>query len=144
MNLKKNMNIIKCSTGSIRLVACALLASAFTGCVTHVHQPREVVYAQPPPVYVQAPVVVQEEYVYYPRYRVYYSSRSHQYIYQDRRAWVSRPTPPGVSVDVLFAAPSVRVDFHDHPSNHHASVERQYPKKWAPPANSHGHKEEHN
>ena len=35
----------------------------------------------------------------------------------------------------------VSVDFHDHPSAHHATIVRQYPKHWAPPGSSHGRKE---
>jgi len=33
--------------------------------------------------------------------------------------WVSRPAPMGVSADVLLASPSVKMDFHDSPANHH-------------------------
>jgi len=35
---------------------------------------------------------------------------------------LSRPAPPRVSAEVLFASPSVRLDFHDHPSKHHVVV----------------------
>ena len=77
--------------------------------------------------------MVQDDYVYYPGYQVYYSSNTRQYVYQEGRSWVSRPAPPRVSVDVLFASPSVRLDFHDSPAIHHAAVVRQYPKHWAPP-----------
>ncbi len=66
--------------------------------------------------------LVQDDYVYYPGYQVYYSSNRRQYIYQDGRSWVSRPAPPRVSVDVLFASPSVRLDFHDSPAIHHARL----------------------
>jgi hypothetical protein len=82
--------------------------------------------------------VVHDDYVYYPGYEVYYSSSRRQYTYRDGRSWVSRPAPPRVSVDVLFASPSVRLDFHDAPSVHHERVVRQYPKHWAPPG--HGNK----
>jgi len=57
-----------------------------------------------------------------PRLQVYYSSNLRQFTYLEGRSWVSRPAPPRVSVDVLFASPSVRLDFHDSPANHHASV----------------------
>jgi hypothetical protein len=46
---------------------------------------------------------------------------------------VTRPSPPRVSVNVLLAAPSVRVDFHDSPAAHHAAIVQTYPKNWAPP-----------
>ncbi len=97
------------------------------------------VYAQPPPVYVESGVVVQDDYVYYPGYQVYYSRNRRQYIYRDGRSWVSRPAPSRVSVDVLLASPSVRLDFHDSPAVHHATVVRHYPKHWAPPGWSPNH-----
>jgi hypothetical protein len=34
---------------------------------------------------------------------------------------------------VLFASPSVRLDYRDSPERHHAKVAKQYPKHWAPP-----------
>jgi hypothetical protein len=92
----------------------------------------ERMWRPPPPVYVERQVVVQPEYVYYPDYQVYYSSNTRQYVYRDGRSWVSRPAPPRVWIDVLFASPSVRLGFHDHPSNHDATVARQYPRHWAP------------
>ncbi len=129
------MNRTKCS--KIGFVFGTALLGALTGCVGYVDQPRQArVYAPPPPVYVENRVVVQDDYVYYPGYQVYYSSNRRQYIYQDGRSWVTRPAPPRVSVDVLFASPSVRLDFHDSPSVHHATVVRQYPKNWAPPGSS--------
>jgi hypothetical protein len=122
------------------LVGTALLG-VLTGCVGYVEGPRHSrVYAEPVPVYVQSPVVVQEHYVYYPRHQVYYSGSTRQYVYLEGSAWISRPTPPRVSVDVLFASPSVHVDFHDAPSAHHATVVRTYPKSWTPPGQSHGNK----
>jgi hypothetical protein len=83
-------------------------------------------------------VVVQDDYVYYPAYQVYYSSSRHQYAYLEGRTWVSRPAPRGVSVDVLMVSPSVRMDFHDSPANHHAAVVKQYPKNWTPPGSNQG------
>ena len=122
------------------LVICTAFVGALTGCVGYVDRPRhERVYAQPAPVYVERGVVVQDEYVYYPGYQIYYSSNRRQYVYQDGRSWVSRPAPPRVSVDVLFASPSVRLDFHDSPAIHHAAVVRQYPKHWAPPGSNSNH-----
>ena len=133
------MKRTKCS--KIGFVLGAALLGALTGCVGYVDGPRHGgAYVQPPSVYVQAGVGVQDDYVYYPGYQVYYSSTRRQYTYRDGRSWVSRPAPPRVSVDVLFASPSVRLDFHDSPAIHHASVVRQYPKHWAPPGSSHGNK----
>lgn len=119
------------------LVSCVCVIGALTGCVGYVEGPRQSrVYAQPQPVYVEA---AQDDYVYYPGYEIYYNRSRREYVYQDGRAWVTRPTPPRVSVDVLFSSPSVRLDFHDSPSAHHSTVVKQYPKHWAPP----GHKDRH-
>jgi hypothetical protein len=129
-------------TQKIGFVLCTALLGALTGCVGYVDGPPQAgLYAQPPPVYVQGAVVVQDDYVYYPGYQVYYSSHTHQYVYPEGRSWVSRPAPRGVSADVLLASPSVKLDFHDHPSAHHAAVVKQYPKQWAPAGSSQGHAE---
>ena len=101
----------------------------------YVDGPRGGVYAEP---YV---VVAQDDYVYYPGYDVYYNSHRHEYAYQEGRAWVSRPAPRGVSVDVLLASPSVRMDFHDSPARHHATVVERYPRNWSPPGANHGEPE---
>ena len=125
----------------IGFVSGVALLGAVTGCVGYVDRPRhERVYAQPQRVYVESRVVVQDDYVYYPGYQVYYSSNRRQYIYQDGRSWVTRSAPPRVSVDVLLASPSVSLDFHDAPATHHATVARTYPKNWTPPGWSHGNK----
>jgi len=130
------MNKTKRSTGKIRFVFGAALLGALTGCVGYVDGPRsEGVYVQPP----SAAVVVQDDYVYYPGYQVYYSSSRRQYTYRNGRSWVSRPAPPRVSADVLFASPSVRLDFHDSPSFHHASVVKTYPKNWKPAGSGPNH-----
>src|ERR1043165_4823788 len=121
------------------------LLGTLTGCVGYVDGPPQArVYAPAPPtVYVEGGFEVQDYYVYYPSYQVYYSSHRHQYIYQDGRSWVMRPAPPRVSVDVLLASPSVQLDFHDAPSFHHATVVQQYPKHWSPEGSSHGRKKGH-
>jgi len=124
------MKITKCSKISF-LLGAALLA-VLTGCVGYVDSPGPVAG------------YVQEDYVYYPGHEVYYGGHSHQYVYREGSAWVSRPAPPRVTADVLLAAPSVRLDFHDHPSNHHAAIAQQYPKQWAPPGSDRGRKEGHN
>ena len=124
-------NTRRLANSKIGTVLCAALLGGLTGCIGYVDGPRHGgVYAQPPSVYVESGA---PEYVYYPSHEVYYSSHTRQYVYRDGRSWVSRPAPPHVSVDVLFASPSVRLDFHDHPSIHHATVVRQYPRQWAPP-----------
>lgn len=111
--------------------------SLVAGCVGYVDRPRGEVYVPPSSVYVEEGVAMQDDYVYYPAYQIYYSSYRHQYVYRDGRSWVSRPTPPHVAVNVLLSSPSVNVGFHDSPANHHAEIARQYPKQWAPSESKH-------
>jgi len=89
--------------GKIGLVCGVALLGALTGCVSYDDRPRGGAVYSEPPVYVESAPVVQPEYVYYPGYQVYYSSHTHQYIYQDGRSWVARPAPARVSVDVLYS-----------------------------------------
>jgi hypothetical protein len=113
----------------------AALLVTLTGCVGYVDGPRAGVYVAPPVV------EIQDDYVYYPNYEVYYSVSRHQYAYREGNAWVARPAPRGVSVNVLLASPSVRMDFHDSPANHHTAVVKQYPKNWKPSGPNQGQKE---
>jgi hypothetical protein len=112
----------------------AVMLIALTGCVARIEGPSFAVRTEPV-------FVAQDDYVYYPAYDVYYSSYRHQYAYLDGGAWVSRPGPRGVSVNVLLASPSVRMDFHDLPANHHADMVRRYPKNWKPTAPGPGRNE---
>ena len=128
MNVKK----LFFKTDKVGFVLGAVLLGTLTGCVGYVDGPRAGYYAEP------SVAVVQDDYVYYPGYEVYYSSSRHQYAYREGSAWVSRPAPRGVSVNVLMASPSVRMDFHDSPAQHHAAIVRQYPKNWAPPGSNQG------
>jgi hypothetical protein len=131
----------KTTSSNAGLALSAVLLGALSGCVGYVDGPRHGgVYVAPPPVQVETAIIVQDDYVYYPGYQVYYSRNQRQYIYREGPSWVSRPAPPHVSVDVLFASPSVRLDFHDSPARHHATVVRQYPQHWAPPGSSRGNK----
>jgi len=124
----------KTKNSKIGFVFGAVLLAVLTGCVGYDDRPHHArVYGAPPPDYVEPVVVMQDDYVYYPSYQVYYSSTRRQYIYLEGRSWVTRPAPPHVSVDVLFSSPSVRLDFHDAPSSHHSRVVQQYPKHWTPP-----------
>jgi hypothetical protein len=117
-------------------VLAAVLLATLTGCVGYVEGPRAGVQVEP---YAFA---VQDDYVYYPSYECYYSVSRHQYAYREGNAWVARPAPRGVSVDVVRASPSVKMDFHDSPAQHHAAVVKQYPKNWKPSASNQGQKEE--
>jgi hypothetical protein len=120
---------------------CAALLATLTGCVGYVDGPRAGVYVAPPVV--ESAVVVQDDYVYYPDYQIYYSSSRHQYFWPEGGAWVARPAPRGVSVDVLFASPSVRMNFHDSPANHHAEIVRQYPGNRRPSGQRDDRRDDH-
>lgn len=129
MHLMSNGRLI-----SLGLMLGLPLAGGLTGCVEE---------SRPSPVYVAAPApepvfVEQDDYVYYPRYGVYYGNRSHRYYYPQGRAWVAQPAPRGVSVEVLHSSPTVRLDFHDAPAAHHSQVVRTYPRRWKPADDAHG------
>jgi hypothetical protein len=116
--------------------------AGLSGCVGYVDGNGQArVYVPAPAVYVEPAVVVQDDYVYYPGYQVYYSSSRRQYMYLEGSVWVTRPSPPHISASVLFASPSVRLNFHDSPANHHAAVSRQYPKHWAPSGPGHDNRD---
>jgi len=130
--MKNQINVIR--TNHLRFVLCAALLATLTGCVAYVDRPVQgSVYEDN-----SAPFLVQDDYVYYPSYECYYSSSRHQFAYREGNAWVSRPAPRGVSVNVLLASPSVKMNFHDAPAQHHAAVAKQYPKNWKPAAGKPG------
>jgi hypothetical protein len=122
--------ILKTSTAGI--VFSATLLGTQTGCVGYVDRADTGrMYAVSPVV--ETTFVIEDDYVYYPSYQIYYSSRRHQYAYRDGHNWISRPAPHGVSLNRLQASPSVRMEFHDSPAQHHEAVTQQYPKNWSPP-----------
>ena len=126
--------------GQAGMVLGASLLLTLTGCVGYVQGPRAGVDVAPAPV--EVTFAAQDDYVYYPSYGVYYSSNLHQYAYLEGGAWVARPQPRGVSVNVLLASPSVRMDFHDSPANHHTAMVRQYPRNWKPSGGNNGRKDD--
>jgi hypothetical protein len=126
------------TTTPIGLVLGATLLVSLTGCVAYVDRPAEgSVYVEP-----NATFAVQDDYVYYPDYECYYSVSRHQYAYREGNAWVARPAPRGVTVNVLMASPSVHMNFHDSPANHHAAVVQQYPKSGKPSGSNQRTKED--
>ena len=110
-------------------VGVALL-TLLSGCVGYVEGPRARVVVDQPVVGVT--YGVPDEYIYYPSYDVYYNNSRHEYAYLDGSRWVNRPQPYGISINVLQASPSVRMNFHDSPANHHAAVRQSYPRNWKP------------
>lgn len=118
------------------LISAAILSSVLTGCIVRESGRYQTGSAQ-------TTVVFEDDYDYYPGYEVYYSRNRHEYVYRDGNTWVRRPGPRGVSVDVLLAAPSVRVDFHDSPAQHHSNVVRSYPRNWQQPAPKNKDRDDH-
>ena len=129
-----NDNKFPFSSGKVGLVLVTVLLGTLTGCVAYVDRPVQgSVYEDN-----SATFLVQDDYVYYPSYECYYSVSRHQYAYREGNAWVARPAPRGVTVNVLLASPSVKMNFHDAPAQHHAAVVQQYPRNWSPPAAKQG------
>ena len=127
--------------GKTRFILCTAFVGMLTGVVgCSDKRSQETIDVQPPSV--QSTVVVQDDYVYYPDYEVYYSRTRHEYVYPEGGAWVSRPAPPGVSINVLMASPSVAVDFHDSPASHHAEMVKKYPRNWKQPDPDRGQKDD--
>jgi hypothetical protein len=117
----------------VGFVLSAALLVALAECVSSANGQGAGITITPPPVVVVAPaVVVQDNYVYYPSYGIYYNGGRHQYAYLQGGAWVWAPAPSGVSVDVLLASPSVNMNFHDSLANHHPATLRMYPRNWKP------------
>lgn len=116
------------SAHRLGLIFSAALLPLLFGCVSETRERRERVYA--PAVPMHGSVVLEDDYVYYPSYEVYYSHTRRQYVYRDGRRWVTRPAPPRVAIEVLLASPSVRVDFRDAPARHHTEMVRRYPRNW--------------
>jgi len=115
----------------VGFVLGAALLTVLTGSTCYADELR-VGVTLTPPVVVAPGVVVQDDYVYYPTYAIYYNSSRHQYACLENGVWVMQPAPLGVSVGVLQASASVSMDFHDSPANHHAEMLRKYPKNWKP------------
>lgn len=112
------------SVATALLGAVALLTVA--GCATsepgYAYSQRG--YARP------TQVVVQDSYVYYPGYEVYYNNSRGEYVYLEGNIWVTRRDPPRRWSHDIRRAAYVRLDFHDSPQRHHADVVRHYPRNW--------------
>ena len=123
-------------TNNVGFVLGAVLLAALANGVSSANGQGAVITVTPPAVVVAPPIVVapavvmQDNYVYYPSYGIYYNSGRNQYAYLNNGAWVTAPTPYGVTPEVLLASPSVRMDWHDSPERHHAEMLQKYPKNW--------------
>ena len=118
------------SVGQAGLLVGVASLVTLTGCVTDGSYHSRGYRTGPD---VQAVVVFEDDYDYYPGYQTYYSRSRREFVYREGRTWVRRPQPQGISVDLFLAAPSVRMDFRDAPERHHRKVVRSYPKNWSPP-----------
>lgn len=74
-----------------------------------------------------------DDYVYYPRYEIYFNRTQYRYVSLEKGGWATRSEPAGVAVETLLDSPSVPMSFHDAPALHHDSVIRSYPKNWTEP-----------
>jgi hypothetical protein len=99
------------------LLSAALLG-VLAGCASSAKGPSHAGSpAPPPPAFVQNGVgVLQSDYVFYPAYQVYHSRNHGHFVYLEGRSWVVRPTPPGVSTEVLFASPAVKLGTGEAPT----------------------------
>jgi hypothetical protein len=93
-------------------------------------------------------VVAQDDYVYYPHYRMYYNTYRHRFYSLNGGAWVVGAAPVGFTADVVLASPSIHMDFHDSPEHHHADIMKRYPHDWKAAAHDehhddHGHDADH-
>lgn len=126
--MNHKISSLAAATGVLAGAALLLL----TGCETD-GSARVTLSGDRPHGYGTATVIIEDDYDYYPGYEVYYSRNRREYVYRDGNSWVRRSQPSGVSINVLLAAPSVRVDFRDSPERHHDSVVRSYPRNWSRP-----------
>lgn len=114
---------------SRRTVASALLGAVtlltVAGCAT-----SEPGYAYQSGYSRPSQVAVQDSYVYYPDYEVYYNNARGEYVYVDGNVWVTRRDPPRRWSHDLRRAAYVRLDFRDSPQRHHSEVVKNYPRNW--------------
>ncbi|MFT3867766.1 MAG: hypothetical protein QM715_04620 [Nibricoccus sp.] len=123
-------NVIFHPFNKAKIVAGLALFTVFAGCASESSSGYR--------GYSRADTDFQDDYDYFPEYETYYSYRRREFVYLDGGVWVRRPAPPhGTPVNVILAAPSVRLDFHDAPERHHNTVVRSYPRTWRGPDKDH-------
>lgn len=78
---------------------------------------------------------IGDDYVYYPKYEVYYVPTRGEYVYCDAATstWIRTTTPTQAWANDLTRTPHVKMDFHDAPEGHHQEIMRRYPQTWVPP-----------
>lgn len=122
------------------LLAGTVLLTALAGCMT-AGSGRSARYPTRPAV--QATLMVEDDYDYYPRYEIYYSRRRNEYVYRDANAWVRRSDLQGITLAMLESGPVVRMDFHDSPEFHHGSIVQSFPRNWEQPGHQRDGKNHH-
>src|SRR5688572_30085700 len=85
-------------TATIGLLTGTGLLLALVGCATGGSY-RRGGYRSGPETQVQATILFEDDYDYYPGYEVYYSRNRHEYVYRDRDRWVRRAEPGGVTLN---------------------------------------------
>ncbi len=122
---------------ALGLLLGAVLLAGLTGCYSEgystTYRDRPIGYDD------RTTVAYEDDYDYYPGHEVYYARNHQEYIYRDGNRWVRAPQPRGVSSQVLFSSPSVRVEFRDSPERHHDNVIRRYPRDWRHDDRHHDH-----
>jgi hypothetical protein len=116
--------------GQLRCALWVAFLATLAGCVVEPVGGRA--YVASPVVQVAQPIGIDGGLIYYPNYEMYFDPGARLYWYNRGGAWITGPSPYGVSVDVLIGSPSVRMDFRDSPANHHGEVIRRYPRNWRP------------
>jgi len=109
------------------VIAGTCLLAALTGCTSAGSGPSSHYPARPA---VQATLMIDDDYDYYPRYEIYYSRRRNEYVYRDANAWVRRSDLRGITLAMLDSGPVVHMDFHDSPEFHHGSIVQSFPRNW--------------
>ena len=125
---------------SAGLLAGSVLLTVLTGCVTAGSGPSSHYPTRPA---VQASLMIEDDYDYYPRYEIYYSRRRNEYVYRDVNAWVRRSDLRGITLAMLDSGPVVRMDFHDSPEFHHGSIVQSFPRNWEQSGQKHDDKNNH-
>ncbi len=108
----------KTLSAAINAMLGMALVGALTGCAGGFNDRSSVIRpTKAPPAHVQNGAgVLQGDYVFYPAYQTYHSRNRSDFVYLEGDAWISRPTPSGVSPEALFASPSVSLGTRDAPS----------------------------
>lgn len=115
--------------GETALLCGVVVLVSLTGCVGDMPH-RGAWSIAPETRQVPTTATSRDEYLYFPSYAIYYNSTQLRYVCLESDGWATRIAPRDVTVGSLLASPSVLMDFHDSPVQHHDSVVRRYPKNW--------------